>query len=226
MNRFTQATLALTVAELVQLPPPTGLEVAFAGRSNAGKSSAINALTNRHRLAFVARRPGKTRTIQFYRLAPERYLVDLPGYGYARVSDVIHEQWERLLEGYLLRRRSLVGLILIMDSRHPLTPLDEQLLGWLLPRRLPVHILLTKADKLSRSTAIATLNQVLRRVAQSGFACSAQLFSSRRRDGVEFAQDVIGRWLGLSEPELTRLPAENPNKNPRLKGSKAGGEVP
>ena len=204
MNPFTQATLALTVAELAQLPPSNGFEVAFAGRSNAGKSSAINALTNRRRLAFVAKRPGKTRTIQFYRLVPERYLVDLPGYGYAPVSDAIHEQWERLLEGYLLRRRSLVGLVLIMDSRHPLAPLDERLLSWLLPRRLPVHILLTKADKLSRATATATLNQVLQRVDQSGYACSAQLFSSLRHDGVELAQGVIGRWLGLSEPELTR----------------------
>ena len=202
MNLFAQATLALTVAEVAQLPPPTGFEVAFAGRSNAGKSSAINALTNRRRLAFVARRPGKTRTIQFYRLAPERYLVDLPGYGYAPVSDAMHEQWERLLEGYLLRRRSLVGLVLIMDSRHALAPLDEQLLGWLLPRRLPVHILLTKADKLSRSTAAATLNQVVRRFEQSSFACSAQLFSSLRRDGVELAQDVVARWLDLSGPAL------------------------
>ena len=204
MNLFAQATLSLTVAELAQLPPPIGFEVAFAGRSNAGKSSAINTLTNRRRLAFVAKRPGKTRTIQFYSLVPERYLVDLPGYGYAPVSDAIHENWERLLEGYLLRRRSLVGLVLIMDSRHPLTPLDEQLLCWLLPRRLPVHILLTKADKLTRAAASATLNQVLQRFERSGYPCSAQLFSSLRHQGVELAQNVIGRWLGLGEPELTR----------------------
>jgi len=203
MNPFSQATLALTVAELAQLPSPIGFEVAFAGRSNAGKSSAINALTNRRRLAYVAKRPGKTRTIQFYRLVPERYLVDLPGYGYAPVSDAIHEQWERLLEGYLLQRRSLVGLVLIMDSRHPLAPLDERLLGWLSPRRLPVHILLTKADKLSRATAIATLKQVVQSFEKSSYACSAQLFSSLRRDGVELAQGVIGGWLGLSGSEVT-----------------------
>jgi len=203
MNPFSQATLALTVAELAQLPSPIGFEVAFAGRSNAGKSSAINALTNRRRLAYVAKRPGKTRTIQFYRLVPERYLVDLPGYGYAPVSDAIHEQWERLLEGYLLQRRSLVGLVLIMDSRHPLAPLDERLLGWLSPRRLPVHILLTKADKLSRATAIATLKQVVQSFEKSRYACSAQLFSSLRRDGVELAQGVIGGWLGLSGSEVT-----------------------
>ena len=205
MNPFTQAKLALTVAELAQLPHPNGLEVAFVGRSNAGKSSAINTLTNRRRLAFVAKRPGKTRTIQFYRLGPERFLVDLPGYGYAPVSDAIHDQWERLLEGYLLRRRSLVGLTLIMDSRHPLGPLDERLLGWLSPRRLPVHILLTKADKLSKTTAIATLDQVVRRLERSsGCVCSAQLFSSLRREGVELAQNVIGGWLGLSEHEFGR----------------------
>lgn len=197
VNRFSQAEFAHTVAELAQLPPPNGAEVAFAGRSNAGKSSAINALTYRRRLAFVARRPGKTRTIQFYRLAPDRYLVDLPGYGYAQVPGSERVRWEKLLEHYLLERQTLVGLILIMDVRHPLTPLDEQLLRWILPRRLPIHILLTKTDKLSKATALAAKQELESVFKQRRLRCSVQLFSSSRRDGVEQAQAIIAEWLSL-----------------------------
>ena len=224
-NRLTGAELAFTVAEWSQLPPAIGRELAFAGRSNAGKSSAINALTNRHRLAFVARRPGKTRTIQFYRVGADRYLVDLPGYGYAQVSAAVRAHWERLLESYLAKRRTLVGLVLIMDARHPLTPLDEQLLNWILPRALPVHILLNKADKLTRAHAAATLRSVEQRLESMPCQCSAQLFSSTQRTGVEQARDVIGRWLAIDSREQGDAGSRQ-NKNPRLKGSKAGGEMP
>ncbi len=155
MSVFDHAKLLRTVAELDQLPLPSGREVAFAGRSNAGKSSAINAITRRKRLAYVARQPGKTRTIQLYEVSPERFLVDLPGYGYARVSESVRKQWGRLVDGYLAQRAALQGLILIMDVRHPLTPLDRHLLAWFAPRGIPVHILLTKADKLSRNQARA-----------------------------------------------------------------------
>ena len=179
------------------MPPATGCELAFAGRSNAGKSSAINALTNRRRLAYVARRPGKTRTIQFYRVAEDRHLVDLPGYGYAQVSQTERAQWGRLLEDYLAKRPSLVGLVLIMDIRHPLTPLDEQLLDWFLPRNLPVHILLNKSDKLSRAQRIGALRSVERALQSKTRACSVQLFSSVQPEGVEQAIDVIRRLLTL-----------------------------
>ena len=219
MSLFENARLLLSVAELRQLPPPSGREVAFAGRSNAGKSSAINAITRRRRLAHVARQPGKTRTIQLYEIAPERFLVDLPGYGYARVSESLRRQWGRLVDGYLAQRESLQGLVLIMDVRHPLTPLDESLLDWFAPRGLPVHILLTKADKLSRSQALAALRRVQQALREHSVACSVQLFSSLAASGVEDARAVIGEWLDLPPQK-----ADAQNKNPRLKGSKAGGK--
>lgn len=223
MSVFEQARLLRTVAELSQLPPPSGREVAFAGRSNAGKSSAINALTRRRRLAYVARQPGKTRTIQLFEVAAERYLVDLPGYGYARVSESLRRQWGKLVDGYLATRESLQGLVLIMDVRHPLTPLDEQLLAWFAPRALPVHILLTKADKLSRNQARATLDRVTQWTKSAGMQCSVQLFSSHVPSGVEEAREVIAGWLDLPLPQPREKPKPE-NKNPRLKGSKAGGK--
>jgi GTP-binding protein len=222
-NPIANASLAFTVAEWTQLPPATGLELAFAGRSNAGKSSAINALARRRGLAFVARRPGKTQTIQFYRVVDDRYLVDLPGYGYARVSAAVQAQWGRLLESYLRKRSSLVGLMLIMDIRHPLTPLDQRLLDWIGPRDLPVHILLNKADKLTRARANATLAAVERQLQSIACKCSVQIFSSVRPEGVGKAVEVIRRWLRL-DPQDQR--EDRQNKNPRLKGSKAGGEMP
>jgi len=221
MNVFTQARLALSVAELRQLPVDSQAEVAVAGRSNAGKSSAINALTNRRRLAFVARQPGKTRLIQLFQLIPGRFLVDLPGYGYARVGEATKRQWSLLVDSYLRERKVLKGLILIMDVRHPLTPLDRHLLDWFLPRELPVHILLTKADKLSRSQASAALLKFKRVLANEGLGCSAQLFSGQSRTGVEEAQAVVAQWLGFDANSGDK---SLKNKNPRLKGSKAGGE--
>ena len=205
---ITNASLAFTVAEWGQLPPATGLELAFAGRSNAGKSSAINALTNRRGLAFVARRPGKTRTVQFYRVVDDRYLVDLPGYGYARVSTAVRAQWGRLLESYLRKRSSLVGLMLIMDIRHPLTPLDQRLLDWIGPRDLPVHILLNKADKLTRAHASATLREIEIRLRSVPCNCSVQIFSSVRPQGVGEAAAVIRRWLRLDPPDQREKPAK------------------
>jgi len=220
MIAFNHAKLLRSAAELSQLPPPDGAEVAFAGRSNAGKSSAINALTHRRRLAFVARKPGKTRLIQLFELGEGRYLVDLPGYGYAQVAESTRRQWGRLVDGYLAQRGALKGLILVMDARHPLTPLDEHLLDWFIPRGLPVHVLLTKSDKLTRSQASMVLRKVRSALAQRPGDCTAQLYSSSHRTGVEEAQLVVARWLGLPLPEQS----DDKNKNPRLKGSKAGGE--
>ena len=217
MEHFRQAKLALSVAQLRQLPADSLGEVAFAGRSNAGKSSAINAITGRRNLAFVARQPGKTRLLQLFQLAPNRFLVDLPGYGYARVGEATKRQWSALVDGYLRNREPLKGLVLIMDARHALTPLDRQLLQWFAPRLLPVHVLLTKADKLSRSRANEALREFMQRVESERIVCTAQLFSSRARAGVEQVQRVVSAWLELPI-------VERENKNPRLKGSKAGGE--
>jgi GTP-binding protein len=220
MAVFAQARLLTSIAELGQLPSSGGREVAFAGRSNAGKSSAINALTGRRRLAYVARQPGKTRTIQLFEVAPERYLVDLPGYGYARVSASMRRDWGRLVDAYLAQRESLYGLVLIMDVRHPLTPLDQRLLGWIAPRKLPIHILLTKADKLSRGAASQQLRTVEKSLPGPEGRFTVQLYSSLTGSGVERAREVIAGWLQLPALETT----EPKNKNPRLKGSKAGGK--
>jgi len=222
MNPFPHTRFLLTAAELGQLPAASAREVAFAGRSNAGKSSAINAITERRRLAFVARQPGKTRTIQLYEVTPGRHLVDLPGYGYARVSESMRMQWGRLVDGYLAGREPLRGLVLVMDVRHPFMPMDEQLLAWFAPRMLPVHVLLTKADKLSRSAAHAALRQAEQSLARFANECSVQLFSSLTRAGVETAQALLARWLEL--PTSGARESSPKNKNPRLKGSKAGGE--
>ncbi|MFO1321071.1 MAG: ribosome biogenesis GTP-binding protein YihA/YsxC [Burkholderiales bacterium] len=182
--------------DLNQLPPEGGREVAFAGRSNAGKSSAINAIAGRNRLAFVSKTPGRTQLINFFRVAEERYLVDLPGYGFAKVPEVERRRWGNLIGGYLQSRSSLVGLVAIMDIRHPLTPLDEQLIDWFLPVGRPIHILLTKADKLSRQQAAKQLAQVRRAVAGRG-EITAQTFSSLSRAGVDDAVGLVSRWLAL-----------------------------
>jgi GTP-binding protein len=222
MTIFSQATLFRTVAQLDQLPSDSETEVAFAGRSNAGKSSAINAITNRRRLAFVARQPGKTRMIQMFEVQPGRCLVDLPGYGYAKVDETTRRKWIRLVDQYLRERTKLQGLVLIMDVRHPLTPLDQYLLDWFAPRRLPIHILLTKADKLSRSQAIIALREFKKRMDALGIAYSVQLFSSQTQEGVEEVQKIVAGWLELQVGSTED--SASPNKNPRLKGSKAGGK--
>lgn len=221
MSIFSQSKLFRTVAQLDQLPEESDAEVAFAGRSNAGKSSAINTITNRRRLAFVARQPGKTRMIQMFEVQPGRCLVDLPGYGYAKVDEATRRKWIRLVDQYLRERDRLKGLVLIMDVRHPLTPLDQHLIEWFAPRGLPIHILLTKADKLSRSQAAAALKDFNARMGDLGIAFSAQLFSSQTHAGIEEVQNLVAQWLGLEVPAARLAPK---NKNPRLKGSKAGGK--
>jgi len=199
MSLFRNATFVLSAHELGDLPPPGAPEVAFAGRSNAGKSSAINALVHHNRLAFVSKTPGRTQLINFFRLAGGALLVDLPGYGYARVPGATRKHWEGVLSGYLQTRKSLRGLVLVMDVRHPLTTLDETMLAWFRPTGKPVHVLLTKADKLSRGAAEATLRRVRSRLAELAPNFSAQLFSSLKRTGVEAAEEALGTWLGLEQ---------------------------
>src|SRR5574337_616227 len=196
MALFRNARFEISVAKPSDLPKPFGPEVAFAGRSNAGKSSAINTLAGHTRLAYVSKTPGRTQLINYFRLNCGAALVDLPGYGYAQVPEKIRRQWRALLEGYLRDRPNLIGLILIMDCRHPLTPLDRQMLDWYAPSGRPVHVLLTKADKLSRSEASSTLLAVRRDLAAWGAQVSAQLFSSLKKTGIEEVETVVGGWLG------------------------------
>jgi GTP-binding protein len=191
MSRLALARFVMGAAELGQLPPDQGWEVAFAGRSNAGKSSAINALTNRRRLAFVSKTPGRTQQINYFALDGDRYLVDLPGYGFAKVPLALQSRWDRLLSGYLQSRASLRGLVVIMDVRHPLTPLDQQLLDWFSPTGKPVLVLLTKADKLTRQQAAAQLRSVSNALNE----CEVVLFSSVSGLGVEEARRFVERLL-------------------------------
>lgn len=175
--------------------PDIGGEVAFAGRSNAGKSSAINALAGRKKLAFVSNTPGRTQTINFFSVARMRRWVDLPGYGYAKVSHAEKEHWKELIGAYLQDRKSLNGLIIIMDSRRGPTVLDEQLIEWFAPTRKPMHILLTKCDKLTRREQTAALDASAKLVASRWPACTLQLFSAVTRAGVPHARGVLTQWL-------------------------------
>lgn len=212
MPLFQNATFLVTVNHLRDLPQHTGLEVAFAGRSNAGKSSAINTLANRNRLAYVSKTPGRTQHINYFTLGNNRYLVDLPGYGYAKVPASIRQHWESILSTYLQARAPLCGLVLIMDIRHPFTPLDQQMLNWFLPTGKPVHILLTKSDKFSRQQATQTLSAAKAELAKSYPNCSIQLFSSSKRLGIEEAETVISGWLNT--PSQTEAVAAEHGEQP------------
>lgn len=189
-----------------------GAEIAFAGRSNAGKSSAINTLVGHTRLAFVSKTPGRTQLINIFRMNNGAALVDLPGYGYAKVPEAIRKQWVKLLENYLTQRDSLIGLILIMDSRHPLTPLDRQMLGWFAPTGRPIHVLLTKSDKLTRGPAAQTLAKVRKDLAAWGPNITVQLFSSLKKTGGEEVEKVVSGWLGLGAPEDAPEAADVPGE--------------
>lgn len=203
MGLFQRAQFVAGAAELSQLPRRSSAEVAFAGRSNAGKSSAINALLNRKRLAFVSRTPGRTQQINYFDLGDQRYLVDLPGYGYAKVSKSGQARWEGLLPAYLQSREALCGLVLIMDIRHPLTELDKLLLGIFAPTAKPVHVLLTKADKLSRGAALSTLQKVEHALCAGFTFATCQLFSSVSKEGVAGARNTLEGWL-RGKPQPTR----------------------
>lgn len=199
MSIFQNISFFTSVNNLQTLPSPFGSEVAFAGRSNSGKSSAINTLTNRGKLAFVSKTPGRTQLINFFKLDGELFLVDLPGYGFAKVPLAIRQHWELLLSEYLQTRSNLRGLVLIMDVRHPLKPLDIKMLDWFVPTGKPVHILLTKSDKLSRQKAKQALGQVDDFLSVTYPQCSVQLFSSLSKQGIEDVTDVISHWLDLKK---------------------------
>ena len=194
-----QATFQISAAKVDQCPDDQGFEVAFAGRSNAGKSSALNTLTHAS-LARTSKTPGRTQLLNFFRLDDERRLVDLPGYGYAKVPIPLKQHWQKHLEAYLGSRESLRGLILMMDIRHPLTEFDRMMLDWSAASGMPMHILLTKADKLAFGAAKNALLKVQQEIRKGwGDQVSIQLFSAPKRLGVEEAQDVLAQWLELGE---------------------------
>jgi len=197
MPLFQHAIFHKTVADLRELPADALCEVAFAGRSNAGKSTAINALANHTRLAFVSKTPGRTQHLNYFRIDEGKYLVDLPGYGYAKAPVDVRSQWEDLLAPYLQERPALRGLLLIMDSRHPLTDLDQQMMRWFSVTGKPIHVLLSKADKLSRQEQAETCRQVRAALAELGTQCSAQIFSGLKKFGVREAEAVLAGWLDL-----------------------------
>lgn len=196
MSLFRNAEFYTTVNHLKDLPD-TPAEIAFVGRSNAGKSSAINTLTGHTRLAFVSKTPGRTQHINFFRLANGCYMADLPGYGYAQVPEAVRAHWVELLGGYLQTRRQLIGLVLVMDARHPLKALDKQMLDFFAATGKPVHILLSKADKLSKNEQIKTLAAVRR--ALQPFAerqeVGVQLFSSLKKQGMEEVDHTVAAWF-------------------------------
>ncbi|MFM7273013.1 MAG: ribosome biogenesis GTP-binding protein YihA/YsxC [Gammaproteobacteria bacterium] len=193
---FREATFMLSVARLSQCPPDEGREVAFAGRSNAGKSSALNALCSRTKLARTSNTPGRTQQLNFFAVDATHRLVDLPGYGFAKVAKELRAEWGALVENYLERRLSLAGVILLMDSRHPLKPQDRMLIDWVSTMKRPLCVLLTKADKLSRSEGARTLAAV-RRELDGTPDTRVQLFSAMSGQGVEEARAVLCEWLGL-----------------------------
>lgn len=194
MIRFEKATFLLGAARLEQLPADTGVEVAFAGRSNAGKSSALNALTRQKNLARTSKTPGRTQQINVFPLDDERRLIDLPGYGFAKVSVKQHREWEHTLSQYLETRQCLKGLVLLMDSRHPLKETDCTLVNWCIAAELPCHIVLTKCDKLNNSEKSLALKKVQQAYADKPLV-SIQLFSAVKKTGLEQLASQVATWL-------------------------------
>jgi GTP-binding protein len=211
---FHHAEFLTTAAEWRQLPRGGAPEIAFAGRSNSGKSSVINALAQRKRLAYVSRTPGRTQHINFFRLPSGTLLADLPGYGYAAVGGPMQRHWRAFLARYLAERTALAGLV--MDIRHPLTALDQQMLGWFLPAGRPVHALLTKCDKLSRAEQLQTLHRARKTVLHlfplDATRVGIQLFSSAEPSGVAEAEQAIGAWIE------SHAPIGGEKKRPRHQG--------
>jgi len=194
-ERYRCAAFLDSVAHTRGLPPDTGREVAFAGRSNAGKSSAINRLTGRRALARTSNTPGRTQLINLFDLGDDRRLVDLPGYGYARVPHATRERWQALVADYLAGREALAGTVLLVDSRRGLGDRDRAFIDWLLAAECPLHVVLTKADKLKRNEAARTLEQSRRGLEDGGVEATLQLFSATTGSGLEDLHGVLDDWL-------------------------------
>ena len=192
---YHQAKFTLSAPELKSTPADTGREVAFAGRSNAGKSSALNTLTRQKSLARTSKTPGRTQLLNFFNLNDQQRFVDLPGYGYAKVPEKVKRQWHALMETYLHERQSLYGIILVMDIRHPLTEFDWQMIEWCGYSKKPLHILLTKADKLNHGAAKNTLFKVQRELQEQDLSVSLQLFSALKRTGIDDIHQLLDTWF-------------------------------
>ena len=200
MSILQNVSFVISTNHFDELPSDSGREIAFAGRSNAGKSSAINTLTNKTRLAFVSKQPGRTQLINFFKIKDMQSLVDLPGYGFAKVPKPMKDHWRKLLPKYLQERKSLIGLVLVVDIRRELTELDTQMLDWFALQKKPIHVLLTKSDKVSKDKSLRTLNKINNELKEKwgkkfNVECSAQLFSSLKKQGIEKATEKIEQWL-------------------------------
>lgn len=202
---FQTAQFIISAPSIKECPTENGAEVAFAGRSNAGKSSAINTLTGNGKLARTSKTPGRTQLINFFGLHNDtaQRLVDLPGYGYAKVPLETKKKWQKHLSEYLYERKSLRGLILLMDIRHPMQEFDSMMINWAVDANMPVHVLLTKSDKLKRGAAKGTLMQLKQHLAESEVEdlVSVQLFSSLKKEGVGELKQTLQSWLSLAAPE-------------------------
>lgn len=192
---YQQARYLKSAPNLEHCPIDEGYEVAFAGRSNAGKSSALNVITSQRSLARTSKTPGRTQMINFFELDEQRRLVDLPGYGFAKVNVKVKKLWEAELADYVEKRQALKGLMLMMDSRHPMQPLDQMMLDWTRDLNISVHILLTKSDKLSRNQANQTLFSLQKQLKADYPLVSAQLFSSLNRQGLDQAWSRLDQWM-------------------------------
>ncbi len=205
-NWFRHAVFVKSADAMHDLPIESIAEVAFAGRSNAGKSSALNALVERRGLAIVSKTPGRTRHINYFGMGDACFIVDLPGYGYAQVPGPMRDHWRELLSTYLQRRQVLRGLVLVMDARHPLTALDARMLDWFSARDQPVHLLMTKSDKLTKQQSTVKLREVEGRLRTDYPRCSVQLFSSSTGAGVEEARSIVYRWLAQPSVATDTMP--------------------
>jgi GTP-binding protein len=196
---YHQAKFISSAPHLSNMPSDEGYEVAFAGRSNAGKSSAINTLTNQNSLARISKTPGRTQMLNFFSINDCLRFVDLPGYGYAKVPEAVKQQWHDLMESYLTSRQSLCGIILVMDVRHPLTDFDWQMVDWCHHRNLPLHVLLTKSDKLNYGAAKNTLLQVTKELKEVNFPLTIQLFSSLKKSGIDEVHQALDHLFKPTE---------------------------
>lgn len=194
---YESAQYLISAAKISQCPEDIGAEVAFAGRSNAGKSSAINTLTRNKKMAKTSKTPGRTQLLNFFALSDEQRIVDLPGYGFAKVPEAMKNQWQSQIDAYLQQRQSLKGLVLLMDCRHPMQPFDEMMLSWGQQAQMPIHILLTKSDKLKKGQAQNTLLQLRKHITEQDYYATVQLFSSLKNQGIETLKEQLDIWLML-----------------------------
>lgn len=198
---FQKAHFITSAPSLKQCPEDSGVEVAFAGRSNAGKSSALNTLAQQNKLARTSKTPGRTQLINFFEIEPGVRIVDLPGYGFAKVPDRMKREWQQNMSEYLEQRQSLVALVLVMDIRHPLTEFDMMMCDWAVEAQMPIHILLTKGDKLKRGPAQSTRLKVKKALSHLGDLLTVQVFSSLKKDGTDVLRQQISQFLQPDQTE-------------------------